>query len=130
MSINASASQAVGKPGTLRGGVKPGQSQPGKDGRLEAFEDEEGRTGAAWSETVASTRVKGDWLEVTVTNSWFLVPRGTRLQFAQKIWRDWAALASPSRLDDAHIRIVDVSGNEVAKSSALGGSSVELVGEN
>lgn len=63
-------------------------------------------------------------LTITVSNIWHIRAYQIRLQDAQTLWEIWARIASPSELDSARIKIVDLRGNEVGGSRVLAGSLI------
>ncbi len=61
---------------------------------------------------------------ITVANAWHLNHYQLRLQAAQNLWELWASIASPSAVDKARLKLVDLNGNEVGGSRALAGSLI------
>ncbi len=47
-----------------------------------------------------------------------------RLQAAQALWQMWVKIVRPKQPDHARIKLVDLLGNEVGGSRALGGSLI------
>jgi hypothetical protein len=72
---------------------------------------------------VAPGRVDGE-IKITVANGWHFQPYQLRLQGAQNLWKIWANLHAPTKPDSAHIRLVDLNGNDVGGSRALAGSLI------
>ncbi len=70
--------------------------------------------------------VNGQVATLTVANSWHYEPKQVRLQFAQVLWQAWAQIYSPNDLDKAHIKLVDLVGNEVGGSGWFAGSMVSV----
>jgi hypothetical protein len=62
--------------------------------------------------------------EITVQDIWHLQNKQMRLQNAQNMWDVWAKLASPTELDAARIKILDLNGNEVGGSRIFAGSLI------
>lgn len=65
-------------------------------------------------------------LELTVSNAWHYQPKQIRLQAAQTLWETWARVASPNELDLAHLKLLDMSGNNVGGSGMFAGSIVSV----
>ena len=77
-------------------------------------------------DNVSVRRIGDDTWEVTLTvdNLWHVRHHQVRLQDAQTLWEAWARIASPSKPDNARIKIVDQRGNEVGGSRVWGGSLI------
>jgi hypothetical protein len=67
-----------------------------------------------------------DEATVTVTNQWLTLPYQTRLQTAQSFQMIWAKVYAPTQPDKARVRLVDLNGNEVGGSGAMGGTLVDV----
>lgn len=64
-------------------------------------------------------------LRVTVSNKWHPLHRQIRLQEAQQIHAAWARAHWPGEPDRARVKLVDLNGNEVGGTGALGGVWVQ-----
>lgn len=76
------------------------------------------------SQTIPRIQAEGLTVTVTVSNVWHYEPKQVRIQVTQNLWSRWQKIASPYDPDKACIRIVDLNGNEVGGSRALGGSLI------
>lgn len=76
----------------------------------------------AGASEIGELRVEGFTATVAVQNAWHFLPYQIRLQTAQNLWKQWARIASPTDVDKARLKLVDLNGNEVGGSRALGGS--------
>lgn len=63
---------------------------------------------------------------ITVGDSWHREAKQNRLQAAQNLWKIWAHVSNPDNPDKARIKIVDMNGNRVGGSGALGGSFISV----
>jgi hypothetical protein len=62
---------------------------------------------------------------VTVGSTWHHAIRQQRLMAAQKLWRAWSEINSPTDPDKSRIKLVDGNGNEVGGSGVMG-SSIDI----
>jgi hypothetical protein len=65
-----------------------------------------------------------DQIVITVPNAFHRLHYQERLQAAQLLWQVWVSVRRPKDPDHARIKLVDLLGNEVGGSRALGGSLV------
>ena len=63
-------------------------------------------------------------LIIVVPNQFHRLHYQERLQAAQALWQMWVKIVRPKQPDHARIKLVDLLGNEVGGSRALGGSLI------
>lgn len=95
----------------------------GNVGRFMAYVDEANKTSGLL--IVREVSVKGEKATITVADTWHAVNYQNRLQAAQRLWKQWAAIASPTDPDRAAIKLIDLNGNEVGGHSLLSGVWVQ-----
>lgn len=107
--------------------VIPADPQPRVDERVEQYRQklqQAGLMGPLVVRIEGNPTLSPDALLIVVSNAWHSQTRQARLQAAQNLWAGWAAIASPSNLDQARIKLVDLNGNEVGGSRIIAGSMI------
>lgn len=82
------------------------------------------QTAGITADLVSRASIKADVneLSITVGSTWHRVVYQERLIAAQKLWKLWADINTPSDLDTSRIQLVDVNGNRVGGSGLMGSS--------
>lgn len=73
-----------------------------------------------YNELILSYRYDGTFLNYTVENTWFFLPKQIRLQHAQRLGAKWSLMHPVNDRDSARIKILDVNGNKVGGHGLLG----------